>query len=512
MNRRQFLCAGAALGGAGVLALAGVEVTGALDDGSGRARRRVPRSPGTADPQTVPPDTSPAVPAPYSQATIEENARIGDADFNIGNLGAAWSIEGYFDRASATLGDSVRLFVSTTAPSFRVQAYRMGWYQGLGGRLVWQSDSLPGRLQAAAKITSGTNMVEAPWDPSTDVVIDEAFVPGCYLFKLIASTSEGRFVPLTVRDDASSSAIVVVNAVTTWQAYNGWGNYSLYDGPNGFGSRSRVVSFDRPYETNGAPEFLGVELPVVRLVEKLGLDVSYLTSLDVHRAPDLLTRHHAMVSLGHDEYWSKAMRDGVEHARDAGVNLLFLGANAAYRQIRLETSPLGELRRQVCYKSAGEDPITRLYPALATGNWRDAPVNRPEAQLLGEQYECNPVSADLVVAHPDSWVFAGTGLTGGARLAGIVGGEYDRYVAGPGVPANVEILAHSPLTCRGRNSYADMTYCNAPSGAGVIDTGTQTWNTHLDGATPNQAIVDITTNILLAFGKGPAAAAYPAQS
>jgi hypothetical protein len=442
---------------------------------------------------------------------VEENARPGDPGWNIGDLGEPWSIEGYADRTSARPGDLVRLRVSTTAPSFQVQAYRMGWYQGIGGRLVWQSDTLPGRVQPPAKLTAGTNMVEAPWEPSVEVVIDRAFVPGCYLFKLVASSGEGRFVPLTVRDDANNSAIVVVNAVTTWQAYNGWGNYSLYNGPSGFGSRSRVVSFDRPYETNGAPEFLGVELPVVKLVERLGLDVSYLTSIDVHQTPELLLDHKAIVSLGHDEYWSKQMRDGTEAARDHGVNLVFLGANAAYRQIRLEPSTLGALRHQVCYKSAGEDPITRLYPTLATTNWREAPVNRPEAQLLGEQYECNPVSADLVVAHPDSWVFVGTGLTQGARLPGVVGGEYDRYVAGPGVPTAVEVLAHSPLNCRGRSSYADMTYYNAPSGAGVIDTGTQTWNTHLDGTTPDPNVVAITTNILLAFGKGPAAGTYPAQ-
>ena len=131
------------------------------------------------------------------------------------------------------------------------------------------------------------------------MIVDEAFVPGCYLFKLVASTSEARYVPLTVRDEENASAIVVVNAVTTWQAYNGWGGYSLYNGPGG-------------YEDNGAPEFLGVELPVVKLVERLGLDVSYLTNIDVHRAPELLLRHKAIVSLGHDEYWSKQMRDGTE--------------------------------------------------------------------------------------------------------------------------------------------------------------------------------------------------------
>ena len=464
--------------------------------------------------QSDPPVTTsppPAVPPPFSMAMVEENARVGSPECAIGNLGQPGSIEGYADRTSARFGDVVRLFVSTTAPSFHVEAYRMGWYSGVGSRLVWRSDTLNYQAQPAATLTRGTNMIEAAWTPAVDVIVDEAFVPGCYLFKLVASTSEARYVPLTIRDEENASAIVVVNAVTTWQAYNGWGGYSLYNGPGGFGSRSRVVSFDRPYEDNGAAEFLGVELPVVKLVERLGLDVSYLTNIDVHRAPELLLRHKAIVSLGHDEYWSKQMRDGTEAARDQGVNLLFLGANAAYRQIRLEPSPLGDLRHQVCYKSASEDPISRLSPSLTTANWRDAPVSRPEAQLLGEQYECNPVSTDFVVARPDSWVFAGTGLTQGARLPGVVGGEYDRYVAGPGIPDNVEILAHSPLNCRGRNSYADMTYYTAPSGAGVIDTGTQTWNTHLDGPDQNQQLVDITSNILVTFGKGPAAATSPAQ-
>ena len=51
------------------------------------------------------------------------------------------------------------------------------------------------------------------------------------------------------------------------------------------------------------------------------------------------------------------MRDGAEDARDHGVNLAFFGANAVFRQIRLEPSPLGAHRRQVGYKSATADPM-----------------------------------------------------------------------------------------------------------------------------------------------------------
>ena len=103
------------------------------------------------------------------------------------------------------------------------------------------------------------------------------------------------------------------------------------------------------------------------------------------------------------------MRDGVEAARDKGVNLAFLGANAAFRQIRFEPSPLGPNRHQVCYKSADEDPIHASNPPLTTVNWREAPVSRPESEMIGQQYECNPVMADMIIVDPGAWVFQGPG-------------------------------------------------------------------------------------------------------
>jgi hypothetical protein len=108
-------------------------------------------------------------------------------------------------------------------------------------------------------------------------------------------------------------------------------------------------------------------------------------------------------------------------------------------------------------------------------------------------------------------VFAATGLQPGDRLPGVVGGEYDHYSPGTAVPNNVEILAHSPLTCQGHSSYADMTYYTNPSLAGVFDTGTQTWITHLDGPSQQQHVIDITTNVLTAFGGGPAGLVHPSR-
>ena len=44
--------------------------------------------------------------------------------------GTAGAIEGYADQPSVLPGQSFRLYVSTPAASFRVDAFRFGWYQG----------------------------------------------------------------------------------------------------------------------------------------------------------------------------------------------------------------------------------------------------------------------------------------------------------------------------------------------------------------------------------------------
>ena len=218
----------------------------------------------------------------------------------------------------------------------------MGYYAGVGARLVWSSDELPGGIQPVARRDPATGMLDAPWAMSTSIAVADDWTPGIYMLKLVSSDGGSSFVPLTIRDDSSHAALLVQSSVTTWQAYNAWGGANLYTGPKFLAStRSRVVSFDRPYDGTGSGEYFGREDLLVNQIESMGLDVSYTTDIDTHAHPELLLNHKVFVSGAHDEYWSKEMRDGVEAARDAGVNLIFLGANASFRRIRLEPSALG---------------------------------------------------------------------------------------------------------------------------------------------------------------------------
>lgn len=475
--------------------------------------------PATAGPTT----TTVPVSAPFTAADTaawveQENAKPGTTAWKLTKPATDYQIAGYANTVSVNLGGSLSLYVSTTAPSWSMQAFRMGYYGGDEGRLLWSSPTYPGVAQPACPLKAPTNTVECSWH-SPVPVSTTGWPQGTYLFKLQASTGWQSYVPLTIRDDASHSAYLVNDSVTTWQAYNLYGGYDLYQGANGaLATRARAVSFDRPYAFGqGAGDFLGLELPMISMMESHGLNVSYTTDVNVAEDPAIVKQHKTFISLGHDEYYSLSMFQGLTTARDAGTSLIFLGANAVYRHIRLSSTPLGPDRLEIDYKNAKADPLYGIDNARVTPwAWRDPPNNAPESALLGEMWQCNPVRANMVITDPTNWVFNGTGLTQGSQIAGIVGPEYDHFSPNVPNPGDVTVLASSPVDCNGLHSTANMTYYNAPSGAGVWDTGTIDWVGQVMGscatcAAPNP-VTRITDNILAAFGAGDPGRAHPSTA
>ena len=372
-------------------------------------------------------------------------------------------------------------------------------------------------------MTPVTNTVQTDWGASLTVPTD-GWPDGAYLLRLDAESGAQRFVPVTVRSASTAGKVVLKNSTATWQAYNGWGGYDLYNGPGGvadYDHRSLMVSLDRPFDANGASAFLAHERALIQLAERLGVPLAYVTSLEIAADPHLLDGASALFSLGHDEYWTPEERAHVTAARNAGVNLAFLGANCMFRRIRLAGSALGPQRQVICYKTSYlQDPMYGQDDALVTNDYREPPDPDPESSLIGTLYESNPTNADYVVATPDAWMFAGTGVQKGTRFPGLVGIEYDRVNPGSPVERPIQVLSHSPLTCRGVNSYSDSAYYTHASGAGVFNTGTMRWVGAFTPAAYREFGVTnragsfarrVTANVLRAFAEGPAAARYPAR-
>lgn len=512
----------AVLGGG--LALVGYEALRALGLGRGNPHPHTAMRGVTTSKDAKPTTTSTTKPEATGDARniIQiENSKPGTTDFAFpfdDNVEGA--IEGYANTDSAHRGDNVRLFVSSTGTHFTVEAFRFGHYGGAGARRVWaKPEPVVAGVQAPAVIDPDTNMRECQWLPSVDVTIGHDWTPGMYMFRLKSDNGGAHFIPLVVLDDRRAD-LLVISAITTWNAYNTWGGASLYEGDVG---RSKIVSFDRPYDSSGSGHFFGGEFEFVQQVESMGIDVAYTTDIDLHARPGQTTvnGYKCVVSLAHDEYYTLEMRQALETARDSGVNLMFLGANACFRRIRLDPSPNGPHRHEVNYRVAAEDPLNGVDDARVTTSWRNDPAPNPESSLIGNFYEANPIDADMVVVDAGSWVFDGTGLNNGDILPGLVGNEYDRVTPEMPTPPTIQVLCHSPAVVKGKNTFADVTYYTADSGAGVFATGTLWWEQHcgplitdIPDASKAENLVDwrvrrITANVLYVFLSGPAAKLHP---
>ncbi len=462
-----------------------------------------------------------ASPAASHRGPVSENSLPGYRDWDIKHVGGPDAIMGYAGQYSVLPGESITLYVSTKSRSFTVKAFRMGWYSGDLARLVWQSKTVPGHRQSKPTLIKPTNTVETHWEPALTVPTND-WPEGSYLLRLDAEDGPQRFVPVTVRSAKTAGKTVIKNGVATWQAYNTWGGYDLYNGPGGiadYNNRSLAVSLDRPYDHQGALMFLSHERKLIELAERLGLPLAYVTSMDIDADQHLLDGARALFSPGHDEYWTPPERAHVTAARDAGVNIAFLGANCMFRRTRLASTRLGPRRLVLCYKTSYlQDPMYGKDNALVTSDWREPPHPDPESSLTGTLYESNPVSAPYVIASPHAWMFAGTGVRKGTRFRGLVGIEYDRVNPDSPVERPIEVLSHSPVTCRGVNSYSDSAYYTHHGGAAVFNSGTMRWVASF--GRPYRFGLDrhtsdftrrVTANLLRAFADGPAAAKHPAH-
>jgi hypothetical protein len=429
-------------------------------------------------------------------------------------------IEGYADPADVLPGQTVRVMVSTTSSWFELAAFRIGGYAAGVARLVWRSGHLAGRPQSAPVVLPTTNTVVAHWSPSV-VLHTEQWTPGFYLLKLTSASGFQSYVPLVVRSPTASGRVVLAAPLMDWQAYNDWGGYDLYTAPPGQ-QRSYAVSFDRPYPQGpdaGARLFLEDAVQVTALAERLRLPLAYVSDVDVSADPGMLDGARAYVTLGHDEYWTVPERRAVTAARDRGMNIAFLSSNTMYWRVRLQAMRSGPDRLVVAYKSDASvaDPLRRSHPALTTGRWRDPPDADPENSLTGTLYECYPVEAPYRVVSPRWWGFEGTGVRAGTQFPLLIGDEADRVYPVASTPRPLQILSDTSYDCDGAPTSSQSTYYTTPSGAGVIDFGTQRWacavgpRCHSLPVRDDAFVRKVTANVLRAFAQGPVGKRFPAD-
>ncbi|MGA1999909.1 MAG: Ig-like domain-containing protein [Terriglobales bacterium] len=468
---------------------------------------------------------------------VVENQQPGTSAWQIqGNTGsdAVGQIKAYMSATSVNKGGSIDFHVSVNpAQTYTIDVYRLGWYQGLGGRLMQHIGPLNGTQQPTCPVNATTGLIECNWATGYTLTTQTSWTSGVYIAVLTNSQNYQNYAHFVVRDDSRVAALLYQLPDNTYQAHNDYPfdqktGKSLYAynsyGPNTIGGTPAAVkvSFDRPYNYDGDSgvfgyDVLGQDVPFIRWLEKSGYDVAYTSDVDTHVDGAHLLNYRGFIVEGHDEYVSKQMYDNMLAARDAGVNIGFFGADAIYWQIRYESSSSGVPNRVVvCYRDVTIDPTTD--PSLTTVYWRDPILNRPEQTLIGVMFT-NIVPMDsqgnyvpYVVTNSGNWVYAGTGFKDGDSVPGVVGYEGDRlfsnYPGPTAVAGTYTLLSNSPFKSSGVSDYANSSVYQATSGAWVFGAGTVNWANTLDNFSPSgTSIVDArlqqtTANILNRFVSG----------
>jgi hypothetical protein len=430
---------------------------------------------------------------PPSNPVAAENARPGSPRWDL-EPSPPRAIEGYASETSVAPGDSFHLHVrAPLADRYRILVYRLGWYGGDGGRLVTcipgcDSDEPAVPQPAPRPPERGTGRVAAGWQATDALPVGSDWVSGYYLAQLrvTAGPDEGALgrVPLVVRGTPGDHAAILVQVpVNTWQAYNGWGGKSLYPFSSSDGVQAIRVSFDRPFAWTlpGGQGPLGWELPLIRFIERNGYDVTYQSDVFTARHPASLWQHRLVVVAGHDEYWTKSMRDGFDAARAFGINLAFMGANDAYWQIRLQDRG----RTILTYKSM-DDPNPD--PRRKTAMFRELIPPRLECDLIGVQHQGVGLSwapGDYTVAPTalsSPWM-RDTGFSVGDVVRGIVSVESDtipgNQSAADSCGNRLTVFFHRELG-GDKDGNADSTMYTAASGARVFASGSHQFSWGLD--------------------------------
>lgn len=355
-------------------------------------------------------------------------------------------IRGYAEPPSVAAGDTLAVRISSDPAAFHIAVHRLG----SADPPVALLGPLPGE-----RYPDGRS--DEPWDwPPYPLHTRTTWRSGVYVAHLHpcrggahddcvpaepppADGRDARALFVVRRPPGAAPAPLLFKVgLATYHAYNATGGGSFYVGEGGGAEAGlRRVTLLRPGGGTGGdlsfPEAVDVydpatpregvahwDLPFLRWLEECGYRYDVCADLDLDDDPHLLEGHAALVSAGHDEYWSEGTRHAVERFVHDGGSAAFFSGNLCFWRVSYD-------------RAAGL--LTCRHPPTATADcdqwWR----LRSEVSLSGVSYRNgggwwsgprDPVGYRVVEA--GHWVYEGTGLRDGDEFGAaerLVGYECD---------------------------------------------------------------------------------------
>ena len=408
------------------------------------------------------------------------------------------AIEGYCSRSSVRAGERVKFYVSANPPqAFTIDIFRTGYYGGKGARLLRSLGKFDGRTQADPP-AGELRLRECQWEAAAELEIPADWVSGVYLAKLKTESGIDSYIVFIVRDERRADFIFKCSD-TTWHSYNRWPHwYSLYDNgkTNWYTGPGVEISFDRPMTkyctilsddspnardwhdqplSTGSGEWLLWEHPFAFWMESLGYDVTYISSIDAHADRAGLLRARGILSVGHDEYYTREMYNNMLGAVEAGVSLGFFSGNSVNGVIELSPNSAGVPHRRlkrVDMFGLRDEGLCKNFAGMG-----EFPYRSPDDGLLMGARNTYPITggADWLCTRPSHWIYQGTGMKQGDRIMGLIGWEWRGNPAPiPGLTVVSEGTTHTKHAARTDGHYT-ATVHSGPKRNIVFNASTIWW-------------------------------------
>ena len=419
-------------------------------------------------------------------------------EWKIGKSEWRKATSGYVINTSQERGNSVLVYVTCPAENYKLTVLKVGYFAGSEAKEIKKTSSVPCIDQMSEKTQN--------WKSS--ISIDTANMSaGMYLIKITDSDGFRSFIPLIIKDAKQKARGIFVVPTMTMFAYNSWSGRNTYKGADGFEDRLKVVDFRKPFDSGyGTGKYWNYVQPLIVEIEKMGLDIAYVSDTDIHFYPELLKNRTLLISAGHDEYWTKQERENVINARQNGMNLIFFGANAGYWQSRLSKDKTGTSIIMEIYKDKEIDP-NKKEPTI---RFRDAGYS--ESELNGVQYTCFPARGTFDSFDKSFFGFQGLAKKDFNKLQTLIGPEVDETPAVNKFAGDIKVVAEGKVRCGNRwifpkTGRANMVYGTSREGGGVFSVATMGWVLYgLRSAAEESMknfVVTVTNNVVRRGVKGP---------
>lgn len=408
------------------------------------------------------------------------------------------TVEGYCTPLSVAAGEPVELHAASRTATFSVDVRR--W----GDAVASWSDSGVATDDHAVPPEAWAD--GCGWPTTLTIPTSPEWRSGFYEVTLTAEGADGPtaasqafFVVRPAPDGPTANALLHV-ATNTYNAYNQWGGRCCYSGAtqvsferplergyvrrptdaSGFDGRitdietpgdpthRRMIAYQRDFDIplwTGSAGWWNWERRFVEWAEAAGFAFDFAIDADLERG-GLLDDYEVLLTVGHNEYWTRGMRDAADAFVEGGGRWAIFSGNTSFWQIRYDRP--GQM---TAYKGSAHahDPVARTERHhLLTSAWPDPSIGHPETTTTGLTFSRGGYhriggavpdgTGSNEIHRPDHWAFAGTGLERGDRLgegAYIVGYEVDgcalEWIDGRSVPthedeapATLEILATAP--------------------------------------------------------------------